>query len=74
MFSYQPASTSEHMGAFGVFGLIQLVAFATYVRSKLSEENFQLILRSILYGVGGVFSILFVLAVFLQSNSNAFYK
>lgn len=65
---YQPVSTSEHAGAFGVFGLIQLVAFAVYVRSKLSEENFQIILRSILYGVVGVISILFMLAIFLQSK------
>jgi len=63
---YQPASTSEHLGAFGVFGLIQLIAFGIYIRSKLTEENFQLILRSILYGVGGVFSIMLILAIFLE--------
>lgn len=56
------------MGAFGVFGLIQLIAFSTYVRSKLSEDNFQVILRSILYAIGGAFMTMFVLAFFLQSK------
>lgn len=56
------------MGAFGVFGLIQLIAFSTYVRSKLSEDNFQLILRSVLYGVGGVIAMMFVGAILFQSK------
>jgi dolichyl-diphosphooligosaccharide--protein glycosyltransferase len=63
---YQPVSTSEHAGAFGVFGLIQLIAFALYIRSKLSEENFHFILRTVLYGVAGVITIIFALAIFLQ--------
>ncbi|TEB22018.1 oligosaccharyl transferase STT3 subunit [Coprinellus micaceus] len=34
---FQPVSTSEHMGALGVFGLLQLVAFANLVRSHVSS-------------------------------------
>ncbi|KAI6209431.1 Dolichyl-diphosphooligosaccharide--protein glycotransferase [Aphelenchoides besseyi] len=63
---YQPTSTSEHMGAFGVFGIIQLVAFAQYVRSKLSEDQFQVILRSIVYVIASAIGLLFMAAIFFQ--------
>lgn len=33
---FQPVRTSEHMAALGVFGLLQIVAFAQLVRSHLS--------------------------------------
>ncbi|KAH8810347.1 oligosaccharyl transferase STT3 subunit [Flagelloscypha sp. PMI_526] len=38
---FQPVSTSEHMGALGVFGLMQLVAFTQLIRSHLSSKQFQ---------------------------------
>ncbi|KAF5388631.1 hypothetical protein D9757_004872 [Collybiopsis confluens] len=38
---FQPVRTSEHMGALGVFGLLQIVAFATLVRSHVSSKQFQ---------------------------------
>ncbi|KAJ8494391.1 hypothetical protein ONZ45_g13255 [Pleurotus djamor] len=38
---FQPVKTSEHMAALGVFGLLQIVAFAQLVRSHLSSKQFQ---------------------------------
>jgi hypothetical protein len=37
---FQPVRTSEHMAALGVFGLLQLVAFAQLVRSHVSSKQF----------------------------------
>lgn len=38
---FLPIRSSEHMAALGVFGLIQLVAFAEHIRSQVSSENFR---------------------------------
>ncbi|KAG7446451.1 oligosaccharyl transferase STT3 subunit [Guyanagaster necrorhizus] len=38
---FQPVRTSEHMVALGVFGLLQIVAFAQLIRSYLSSKQFQ---------------------------------
>ncbi|KAF8515919.1 glycosyltransferase family 66 protein [Gautieria morchelliformis] len=42
---FQPVRTSEHMGALGVFGLLQLVAFTDLVRSHVGSKQFQSLLR-----------------------------
>ncbi|KAJ7460690.1 oligosaccharyl transferase STT3 subunit [Mycena latifolia] len=53
---FQPVSTSEHMAALGVFGLLQIVAFTQLVRSHVSSKQFQdlLLIFSITIGVLGV--------------------
>jgi dolichyl-diphosphooligosaccharide--protein glycosyltransferase len=38
---FQPVRTSEHMAFIGVFGLLQLIAFAYFVRQYMEEKNFQ---------------------------------
>ncbi|KAG8908595.1 oligosaccharyl transferase stt3 subunit [Tulasnella sp. 403] len=43
---FQPVKTSEHMGALGVFGLLQLVSFSELVRSHLASKQFKILLRS----------------------------
>ncbi|KIM39622.1 glycosyltransferase family 66 protein [Hebeloma cylindrosporum] len=48
---FQPVSTSEHMGALGVFGLLQIVAFVQLVRTHVSSQQFQKVL------LGGVIAI-----------------
>ncbi|KAI5123189.1 hypothetical protein M0805_003956 [Coniferiporia weirii] len=52
---FQPVSTSEHMAALGVFGLLQLVAFTDLVRSHVSSKQFQALLRVsvVVLGVAG---------------------
>ncbi|MCP9262928.1 Dolichyl-diphosphooligosaccharide--protein glycosyltransferase subunit STT3 [Dirofilaria immitis] len=37
---FQPVQTSEHMMAFGVFGLCQIIAFAKWLRARMSEGIF----------------------------------
>ncbi|CAG7847475.1 Dolichyl-diphosphooligosaccharide--protein glycosyltransferase subunit stt3 Short=Oligosaccharyl transferase subunit stt3 [Serendipita indica DSM 11827] len=56
---FQPVTTSEHMAALGVFGLLQLVAFTELVRSHVSSKQFQTLLRTTVVSVGilGVFAI-----------------
>ncbi|KAJ7623577.1 oligosaccharyl transferase STT3 subunit [Roridomyces roridus] len=49
---FQPVSTSEHMAALGVFGLLQIVAFTQLVRSHVSSKQFQDILFVALVSAG----------------------
>uniref|UniRef100_A0A914LVN6 Dolichyl-diphosphooligosaccharide--protein glycosyltransferase subunit STT3A n=1 Tax=Meloidogyne incognita TaxID=6306 RepID=A0A914LVN6_MELIC len=63
---FQPVSTSEHMGAFGVFGLCQIVAFASWMRSKMTADRFQLVLRSVLLVFGGAAFLALIVATFLH--------
>ncbi|CAD6190480.1 unnamed protein product [Caenorhabditis auriculariae] len=49
---FQPILTSEHMGALGVFGICQLVVFSQYLQSKMSKASYDLLFRSVLYGLG----------------------
>ena len=51
---FQPVETSEHMAAFGVFGLCQIVAFVEYLRAKLSHADFFYLVKCFLVvSVGG---------------------
>ncbi|GBE86670.1 oligosaccharyl transferase STT3 subunit [Sparassis latifolia] len=56
---FQPVRTSEHMAALGVFGFLQIVAFAELVRSHVSSKQFQSLLFAsvIAMGVLGVAAI-----------------
>lgn len=44
---FQPVQSSEHMLALGVFGLCQLHAFVDYLRSKMTEEHFQVLFQTL---------------------------
>ncbi|KAF8628942.1 hypothetical protein AX15_003631 [Amanita polypyramis BW_CC] len=59
---FQPVRTSEHMGALGVFGLLQIVAFAQLVRSHISSKQFRTLLfySVIATGVLGALGIVFL--------------
>ncbi|CAD5227448.1 unnamed protein product [Bursaphelenchus okinawaensis] len=63
---FQPVSTSEHVGAFGVFGLIQLYAFNLYVKSKLSDHDYSVIKSAIFYGIVSIFGGLITLLLLFQ--------
>lgn len=43
---FLPIRTSEHMSSLGVFGLLQLVAFAELVRGLVPSAQFRLLLRT----------------------------
>ena len=51
---FQPVTSSEHMAAFGVFGLCQLFAFNDYIKSKLSQQYYDVLFRSIVLLIGFV--------------------
>ncbi|KAF8909266.1 oligosaccharyl transferase STT3 subunit [Gymnopilus junonius] len=59
---FQPVSTSEHMGALGVFGLLQIVAFAQLVRTHVSSQQFQRLLYGVVVAIGilGAFAFVFL--------------
>ncbi|KAJ2785958.1 oligosaccharyl transferase stt3 subunit [Coemansia javaensis] len=48
---FQPTFTSEHMAALGTFGLIQLVAFAQFLRGLMPARHFQVVVRGALVGL-----------------------
>ncbi|ORY07489.1 STT3 subunit of Oligosaccharyl transferase [Basidiobolus meristosporus CBS 931.73] len=48
---FQPTRTSEHMAAFGVFGLVQIVAFVSFVKSQLPTKQFQTLLTFSVIGL-----------------------
>lgn len=50
---FQPVQSSEHMAAFGVFGLCQLHCFNSYIKSKLSSEQYDVLFRSLVLFIGG---------------------
>lgn len=52
---FQPVQSSEHMLAFGVFGLCQLFEFVEYVKSKLSKEQFEVLFKSIVVAILSIF-------------------
>ncbi|KAK9477604.1 Oligosaccharyl transferase STT3 subunit-domain-containing protein [Lipomyces japonicus] len=41
---FLPIRSSEHMGALGVFGLLQLVGFAQYVRARVPSKQFTVLI------------------------------
>lgn len=51
---FQPVQSSEHMAAFGVFGLCQIYAFVDYVRSQLTQKQFEFLLRTLVIVVGSL--------------------
>ncbi|PAV86170.1 hypothetical protein WR25_01110 isoform B [Diploscapter pachys] len=63
---FQPVQTSEHMGALGVFGLCQLIAFSRWLQSKLSSESFDLLFRSVITAIGAAMFLAIALASFFE--------
>ncbi|EIW72164.1 hypothetical protein TREMEDRAFT_41550 [Tremella mesenterica DSM 1558] len=59
---FLPVRTSEHMAPLGVFGLLQLVAFAEVVRKLVPSKQFQLLLRA---SVVAAFAVSFAVLVAL---------
>ncbi|KAI5371112.1 Putative oligosaccharyl transferase, STT3 subunit [Septoria linicola] len=51
---FLPVRSSDHMAALGIFGLIQLVGFAEYIRSQLPSKQFQTLLWASVFIVFGV--------------------
>ncbi|KAG5683549.1 hypothetical protein PVAND_012823 [Polypedilum vanderplanki] len=52
---FQPVQSSEHMLAFGTFGLCQLHALVDFLKSKLSKEQFEVLFKSIAIAILSIF-------------------
>lgn len=68
----QPVQSSEHMAAFGVFGLCQIHAFVDYLRSKLNAQQFEVLFKSVISLVG--FILLSVGAVLMLTGETLTFK
>lgn len=67
--SHQPVQSSEHMAAFGMFGLCQIHAFVDYLRSKLNAQQFEVLFKSVISLVG--FILLSVGAVLMLTGKRS---
>uniref|UniRef100_A0A2M4BFF4 Dolichyl-diphosphooligosaccharide--protein glycosyltransferase subunit STT3A n=1 Tax=Anopheles marajoara TaxID=58244 RepID=A0A2M4BFF4_9DIPT len=55
---FQPVQSSEHMLAFGVFGLCQLHALVDYVRSIVPKEHFDTLFQALVISIVSVAALL----------------
>uniref|UniRef100_A0A182RMW2 Dolichyl-diphosphooligosaccharide--protein glycosyltransferase subunit STT3A n=1 Tax=Anopheles funestus TaxID=62324 RepID=A0A182RMW2_ANOFN len=55
---FQPVQSSEHMLAFGVFGLCQLHAFVDYVRSAVLKEHFETLFQALIVTIASVAALI----------------
>jgi dolichyl-diphosphooligosaccharide--protein glycosyltransferase len=74
---FQPTFTSEHMGALGIFGLIQIVAFVNFLKSHLSERQFSALFSSFIWisailGVGALVGL--TMAGYIAPWTGRFYS
>ncbi|CAD5214730.1 unnamed protein product [Bursaphelenchus okinawaensis] len=44
---FQPVKTSEHMAAFGVFGLLQLVGILKYMQNRINRQQFLVLFTAV---------------------------
>lgn len=65
---FQPVQSSEHMAAFGVFGLCQLYALNEYIRSKLSKEFYNILFKSLVVFIGIVSLAAIIILTLIGSN------
>lgn len=74
---FQPVQSSEHMAAFGVFGLCQLFAFYEYLQSKLSPAQFEQIIKSlsfVLLVIGGIVATILTISGKIAPWTGRFYS
>ncbi|KAJ1921567.1 oligosaccharyl transferase stt3 subunit [Mycoemilia scoparia] len=56
---FVPTDTSEHMAALGTFGLVQLFGFAAFVKARVPEKEFQLLLKGAVAGLVCLGAVMF---------------
>ncbi|KAJ5732029.1 hypothetical protein N7493_003510 [Penicillium malachiteum] len=74
---FLPIRNSDHMAALGVFGLLQLVAFAEFVRGFLPGKQFQKLLTSMVlltFGLGFAGLVLLTVSGVIAPWSGRFYS
>ncbi|KAI9748729.1 MAG: oligosaccharyl transferase stt3 subunit [Lichina confinis] len=62
---FLPIRSSEHMAALGVFGLLQVVGFADFVRQQMPSRQFQTLIR---FSVLAIFAVSFGLMLLLTAT------
>ncbi|KAK6037281.1 hypothetical protein COOONC_25214, partial [Cooperia oncophora] len=67
---FQPVRTSEHMPAFGVFGLLQIVAAMQYARQRVSRQQFMTLFVGGLTAVGCLAFVVYFALVWGDSYPN----
>ncbi|KAF3397805.1 Dolichyl-diphosphooligosaccharide--protein glycosyltransferase subunit stt3 [Penicillium rolfsii] len=74
---FLPIRNSDHMSALGIFGLIQLVAFADFVRGFLPGKQFQKLLTAMVlltFGLGFAGLVLLSVSGVIAPWSGRFYS
>lgn len=74
---FQPVKTSEHMAAFGVFGLLQLVGALRYMKGRISKQQFFVLFVSALsftFVLGVIIIALLTYAGYIAPWSGRFYS
>ncbi|KAJ5180440.1 hypothetical protein N7492_003650 [Penicillium capsulatum] len=74
---FLPIRNSDHMSALGIFGLIQLVAFAEFIRGYLPGKQFQKLLTAMVlltFGLGFTGLILLSVTGVIAPWSGRFYS
>ncbi|KAF7594237.1 oligosaccharyl transferase stt3 subunit [Aspergillus hancockii] len=74
---FLPIRNSDHMAALGVFGLIQLVAFADFVRSFIPGKQFQRLLTAmviVIFGIAFVGLVTLTVSGVIAPWSGRFYS
>ncbi|KAI8996873.1 Oligosaccharyl transferase STT3 subunit-domain-containing protein [Pilobolus umbonatus] len=74
---FQPTRTSEHMAALGVFGLCQIMAFVSFLKTHLQEKQFQVVFRAtilLLAVLGFVAVVTLTLSGYIAPWTGRFYS
>ncbi|CAL2035993.1 unnamed protein product [Caenorhabditis brenneri] len=74
---FQPVRTSEHMPAFGVFGILQIVALMHYARNRITRQQFMTLFvggLTILVGLAIVVYFALVWGGYVAPLSGRFYS
>jgi dolichyl-diphosphooligosaccharide--protein glycosyltransferase len=74
---FLPIRNSDHMSALGVFGLLQLVAFAEFVRSFVPSKQFQRLLTAMIFvtfGLGFLGLVVLTVTGVIAPWSGRFYS
>ena len=71
---FQPIQSSEHMAAFGIFGLCQLIAFYEYAQSKLSADQFQILFKAVATLLAAALAVVGTILTITGSEVNKNFK
>lgn len=74
---FQPVKTSEHMAAFGIFGLLQLVGALKFVQGRLTQKQFFALFAGVIlftFSIGILVLMLLTYAGYVAPWTGRFYS